>query len=136
MLLRRDRAAALATTHELQEREISRHVCSSRLASTRKHLLYCFKQCRRKNWPKASVMPFVLVLHEAEICAICQYADDGSFSKWRTLFGGNAVLRQKLRQASQRVRTFGVLFVRADNDARVRRVRLNRPRLEIIDVAK
>lgn len=111
-VLRRDHAATLATAYELQEWEISRYVRSPRLAFARKHLLHCFKQCRRKNWLKASVVPFALVLHEAEICPIGEYPHDGSFAKWRTLLGRNVVLRQKLRQTLEGVRTFGVLFVR------------------------
>src|SRR3989344_1576157 len=135
-ILRRDHAATFATAEKLQEREISRHVRSPRLASPRKHLLHCFKQGRGKNWLKASVVPFVVMFDEAEICKICQYADDGSFPKWRTLFGGNAVFRQILRETFQRIRSFGVFFVCTDNDARTCRMRLNRPCLEIIDVAK
>lgn len=82
----------------------------------RKHFLDCFKQCRRNNWLKASVVILAFVIGKAEIYAIGEHTSDGSFGGWRS-FRGYAVIRQKVGNSAEGVRPFGVFFKRFYHNA-------------------
>jgi len=132
----REHAATIFATKKIGEWKI---VCATHLTlmfSARKYFLDGFKLVRRKNWRKASGKIFVVVFCESEISAIGEYSFHGSFAKWRSGFGRNAEVLEKLRQRNERVAPFGVLCVRFHNDARLHRIRLDIARFRVVGVAK
>src|SRR3989344_1425655 len=95
---RRNHAATLTTTCELHKWKVVTHLAMSRPPFRLQDLLHRFKQCRRKNWRKASFVPFVVMFNEAEICSVRQHSYDGSFAKWRFGVSSQTKFSQKLRQ--------------------------------------
>ena len=94
-ILCRDHTSALTAPRKPTERKMIGLFLHARFASFQEHLLHCFKQSRRNNWFKASVVVFAFVICKAEIDAVGKHTGDGSFGRWRS-FRGNTMIRQKV----------------------------------------
>src|SRR3989344_5973665 len=126
--------ATLATTKKSGEWKIVRYFAMPRMRSHGKLFLHSFKQCRRKNWRKASGKIFSVMQSEAEICTIRQYPFHGSFAKWRSGLLSNTVVSQKLRQRNEGMCSFYIFPKRAHDDFRFHRIRFNIARGWIVHI--
>src|SRR3989344_2743900 len=134
-ILSRNHTSALTAPSKLCKRKMVWHFLHARTRFFRKHFLDCFKQCRRNNWHKASVVIFALVIGKTEIYAIGEHTGDGSFGRWRS-FRRYAVIRQKVGDSAEGVRPFGVFLKRFYHNARFSRMRFDIPRFRIVYIAK
>src|SRR3989338_4118724 len=124
-ILRRNRTAALAALCKPSECERKCNFGLSRLLARSEHFLNCFKQCRRKNWLKVSVVPFSAMFDKTEICSVREHFHNGNFGKWRFFFLNNAVIRQKIRERFQGICSRGVFLKRSLDNTRFHLVRFD-----------
>src|SRR3990167_1831945 len=118
-------ASTFSTTKKSGERKIVRYFAMSRMRSHGKLFLHSFKQCRRKNWRKASGKILVAMFGKSQVRTIGQYPFHGSFTKWRSGLLSNTVVSQKLRQRNKGMCSFCIFTKSAHDNFRFHYIRFN-----------